>query len=74
MGGHVTGRIFRNVGAARHWMRAANQAGFMSNAIDYLTIIQLPNGEAGIWVEDDNPDQILTMDEIAEIFGEDEPL
>jgi hypothetical protein len=55
-------------------MRAANQAGFMSNAIDYLTIIQLPNGEAGIWVEDDNPDQILTMDEIAEIFGEDEPL
>lgn len=62
-----------NVNAARKWIRNASAAKIIKNAIDYLMIIEFENGEAAIWIEDEQDNEMQIEDWVEEFdqtFGE----
>jgi len=64
--------IWRNVNAAKKWLRSAS-AEIIKNAIEYVIIIEFENGEAAIWVEDEQDDEMQIEDwaeEFDQTFGD----
>ena len=70
--GHIVWGIWRNVAAARRWLRTGDSK-VIRNAIEYVIIIEFDNGEAAIWVDDGKDDEIQIEDwagEFDQTFGD----